>query len=67
MKVDGAHYRDVVKQDEWLREHLFDAFWNYLYCQACVRSLFSISADRLACQRRMKCQMLTNPIVKMKK
>lgn len=67
VKSDRTHYRNVVKQNEWLKENIFDAVGNYLYCQACVRSSFSISADRLARQRRIKCQMLKNPIVKMKK
>ena len=67
VKVDRAHYRNVVKQNEWLRENIFDAVGNYLYCQACVRSSFGISADRLARQRKIKCQMLKNPIVRMKK
>ena len=60
-------YRDLVWQNEWLRENLFDAVGNYLYCQACVRSSFGISADKLARQRKIKSQCLQHPIVSMTK
>lgn len=64
---DKTHYRDLVRQNEWLRSNLFDCAGNYLYCQSCVRSCFGVSADRLARQRHIKRQCLQHPIVDMSK
>lgn len=66
-KADTTHYRDLVSQNEWLRQHLFDAVGNYLYCQRCIRSCFGISSDRLFRQRTIVRSKLNNPIVNMTK
>lgn len=42
-KPDKQHYRDVKKQNEWLRENMFDALGNYLYCSPCICNAFGIS------------------------
>ena len=36
-KSDMTHYRDLVNQNEWLRENMFDSLGNYLYCCECIR------------------------------
>ena len=40
---DFTHYRDVVRQNEWLRSNVFDSLGNYLYCIACIRASFGVS------------------------
>ena len=30
-------YRDLKRQNEWLRGNVFDAMGNYLYCCTCIR------------------------------
>lgn len=49
--VDKTHYRDLVKQNEWLRENLFDAVGNCLYCQACALPLQYLLIGLLANKR----------------
>ena len=66
-KPDKTHYRDLVSQNEWLRQILFDGVGNYLYCQQCILSSFGISGDRLARQRAIVRRCLSNPIVHMTK
>ena len=39
-KSDVTHYRDLVRQNEWLRQNMFDSLGNYLYCCACIRAAF---------------------------
>ena len=56
-----------VKQNEWLRQNVFDSFGNYLYCFACVCSALGVSKDRLTRQRNIKRQNSQQPIVEMKK
>ena len=37
-KPDFQHYRDLVKQNEWLRNNIFDPLGNYLFCSTCVNA-----------------------------
>ena len=53
------HYRDIVKQKEWLRSNMFDSLGNYLYCSNCIKSSLN---DRLAHQRKIKRNECQNPI-----
>ena len=66
-KADTTHYRDLVKQNEWLRNNVFDSLGNYLYCAACIRASLGVSKDRLARQRNIKRQQSQQPIVEMPK
>lgn len=66
-KVDSTHYRDLVKQNEWLRSNVFDTLGNYLYCAACIRASLGVSKDRLTRQRNIKRQQSQQPIVEMPK
>ena len=66
-KPDTTHYRDIVKQNEWLRSNIFDSLGNYLYCAACIRASLGVSNDRLARQRNIKCRQSQQPTVKMPK
>ena len=50
-KVDTNHNRDLVSQNEWLRQHLFNGVGKYLYCQRCILSIFGICSDRISRQR----------------
>ena len=63
---DLVHYRDITKQNEWLRENVFDSLGNYLYCCSCIRASLGISKDRIARQRSIKRQS-QEPIVSMSK
>ena len=61
-KTPGTHYRDVKAQNEWLRENVFDAMGNYLFCCACVRIAFGISKQRIARQRAIKRKQFKEPL-----
>ena len=64
---DRAHYRDVVKQNDWIRENVFDGMGNFLFCARCIRFTFRISSQRLSRQREVKRQLMQHPIVDMEK
>ena len=66
-KPDTAHYRDVKRQNEWLRENVFDSMGNYLYYCSCIRAALHVSKQRIAHQRRIKQQKSKHPIVSMAK
>ena len=34
---DRPVYRDLKRQNEWLRANVFDSMGNYLYCCTCIR------------------------------
>ena len=63
-KADTIHYRDLVKQNDWLRSNVFDSLGNYLYCAACVRSALGVSKDRLARQCNIKRRQSQQPLSK---
>lgn len=42
-KPEPQQYRDLVKQNEWLRSNIFDAVGNYLFCCRCVHHALGIS------------------------
>ena len=54
LSPDGDHYRDVKRQNEWIRENVFDVMGNFLFCASCVCSAFRISYQRLTRQRNVK-------------
>lgn len=64
---DREHYRDVKKQNDWIRQNMFDAMGNYLYCSPCIVNAFGVSGQRLARQRNVVRKRATQPIVEMKK
>ena len=66
-KDDAIPYRDIVRQNEWLRQNCFDSLGNYLYCASCIRSALGISKDRLTKQHNIKRQQSQIPVVDMKK
>jgi len=66
-KSDAIPYRDIVRQNEWIRQNCFDSLGNYLYCAGCIRSALGISSDRLAKQRNIKRQQSQTPVVDMTK
>lgn len=67
VRTDIAHYRDIVGQNEWLRQNMFDTLGNYLYCSACIRSALGVSKDRLTRQRSIKRLRSQHPIMEMSK
>ena len=66
-KDDAIPYRDIVRQNEWLRQNCFDSLGNYLYCTSYIQSALGISKDRLTKQRNIKRQQSQTPVVDMKK
>ena len=66
-RADAIPYRDLVSQNEWLRQNMFDSLGNYLYCCACIRSALGVSKDRLTRQRNIKRCQSQVPIVEMAK
>lgn len=53
----------VTRQNEWLRENIFDHVGNYLFCSPCVCLAFHISRQRLTYQQTLKRQVLMTPLV----
>ena len=64
---DRPVYRDLKRQNEWLRGNIFDSMGNYLYCCNCISIALGISKQRLANQRRIKREQSHEPIVEMTK
>lgn len=61
------HYRDMNRQNDWIRENLFDPMGNYLFCCKCVCVALSISKQRLSRQRNIKRSNARDPVVDMTK
>ena len=61
---DRVCYRDLKRQNEWLKGIVFDAMGNYLYCCVCIRISLRVSKQQLANQKRQQSQA---PIVETKK
>ena len=66
-RPDKRHYRDVKKQNDWLRQNMFDAMANYRYCSRCITNAFGVSCQRLARQHNVKKRQATQLIVEMRK
>ena len=67
-KHTGAvQYRDVSRQNNWLKANVFDSMGNYLYCSACIRTAFGLSTSRLTRLRLVKRQECSEPIATMTK
>ena len=66
-RADTTPYRDLVRQNEWLRQNVFDSLGNYLYCAACIHAALGVSKDRLTRQRNIKCKQSQQPTVDMVK
>ena len=66
-RPDTMHYRDLNRQNEWIRENLFDPMENYLYCSPCIRTTFGISRQRLSRQRAIKRKQSQEPLREMTK
>ena len=56
------HYRDLKKQNDWLRSNFFDAMGNYLFCCKCVHTALGVSYKRLAHQRSVKRAEYSEPL-----
>lgn len=65
-KFDTTHYRDLVSQNEWLRQNVFDSLGNYLYCCACIQSALAVSKDLLRYKRSIKRLSHSYPLLKRK-
>ena len=66
-RAESIPYRDIKRQNEWLRENVFDSMGNYLYCCSCVRATFGVSKQRIANQRKIKQQQFLAPLKQMTK
>ena len=66
-KPSRKHYRDMNRQNNWIRENLFDPMGNYLSCSKCVCAPLSISKQKLSQQRDIKRLNAHDPIVDMTK
>ena len=54
-KRNGAvQYRDIVRENNWLKANVFDSLGNYLYCSACIWTAFGLSTSRLTRLRLVK-------------
>ena len=59
--------RNLKNQNEWLRENMFDAMGNYLFCCRCIHAVFGVSKQRIANQRKIKQQQSCEPLRQMSK
>lgn len=66
-KPDKLHFRNLVAQNEWIRNNLFDGLGNYCYCQACITEVYGIGSQRLAHQRSVKRRQCLISLVPMTK
>ena len=66
-KPHVQHYRNLVRQNAWIRSNLFDALGNYKYCSTCIISTLGIGSQRLTHQRSVKQHEAHIPIVDMSK
>ncbi len=56
-----------MEQNKWVRDNLFDAQGNYVYCHSCILEHINIHSERLVHQRKIKCSLSKFPIVSMTK
>ena len=61
-RPDFDHYRDLNKQNEWLRNNVFDTLGNYLFCSTCIHNALGVSYLRLSRQRKVKRSQFNEPI-----
>jgi len=66
-KPSTQQYRDLVRQNEWLRNNIFDAVGNYLFCCRCVHHALGISFQRLSRQRTVKRKQFAKPLCSLTK
>ena len=66
-RVDTIHYRDIIRQNERMRENLYDPMGNYLFCSSCICASLGVSKQRIARQRAMKRKQSQEPIRSMTK
>ena len=59
-KPDFQHYRDLVRQDEWLCNNIFDALG--MFCNRCAHNALGVSLKRLARLRNVKKAQFQNPM-----
>lgn len=66
-RPDTVHYRDIKRQNDWMRQNLFDPMGNYLYCSSCICISLKVSKQRLARQRAVKRKQSQEPLRSMTK
>ena len=64
---DKEQYRDLVKQNKWLRNNVFDSLGNYIFCSRCVHHDLGVSYQRLSTQTSIKRRKSSEPIRSMTK
>lgn len=64
---EKEQYRDLVKQNEWLRNDVLDSLGNYIFCSHCVHHALGVSYQRLSRQRSVKRRESSEPIRSMTK
>ena len=53
-RTGAVQYRDLSRQNNWLKANVFDSMGNYLYCSACIWTAFCLSTSRLTHLRLVK-------------
>ena len=61
-RPESQQYRDLVKQNEWLRNNVFDALGNFYFCSGCIHHALGISHQRLSRQRSIKKRLSNEPV-----
>ena len=65
--VEKEQYRDLVKQNDWLRANVFDSLGNYFFCAKCIHHALGVSYERLSRQRSVKRRESSEPVRSMTK
>jgi hypothetical protein len=63
---EGEH-KNITAQNQWMRESLFDAYGNYLYCTSCISRTLGVNRTRLSRLRVTKVHQYQEPIKAMTK
>ena len=66
-RTGAVQYRDISRQNNWLKANMFDSMGNYLYCSACIRIAFGLSTRRLTRLQLVKRRECSEPIATMTK
>lgn len=55
------------QQNRWLLDNVFDSYGNYNFCISCIMSILNVSNRRLHRLRKIKCQEVKMPTIKIRK
>ena len=65
----GTKYkcRNILKENEFLRNNVFDACGNYVFCFQCILSCFKVGSQRLTRQHKLKQDLIHETLLEVQK